>query len=375
MFCKGIKKDLLIAFIKVRDNEDITASTEHFPKLKGKMDDLEKDPTYFCLVLKAFSVQSNPVIAREDTIPTFDIDGTNPEEDNNNDTDNTTDDETSWSVTSDYVRKSCILFATLCNKEADFAENAATARNVDTLKNNILSKVLYARLGAHLKKHALESKHYTVNFIRKNMERAVTIMKLHGFYQRDRRLENVGHKDSLFKKDMDFGDSFNHGEVNPNSHFENKIGVYLMKDCESRDMIRAGSATTSFGVRLREHLKSSKLKRDSDKKSKLYSSYPHEKASEKDKRGSISVGRWDDIRSYIGIGWEWEKNKEIIDLFEWDSTTMCGLKNNKNPSSIEKKQERMMVYLFELLLSISLEPSKNISSSPGFETFNGSFAR
>jgi hypothetical protein len=92
MFCKGIKKDLLIAFIKVRDNEDITASTEHFPKLKGKMDDLEKDPTYFCLVLKAFSVQSNPVIAREDTIPTFDIDGTNPEEDNNNDTDNTTDD-------------------------------------------------------------------------------------------------------------------------------------------------------------------------------------------------------------------------------------------------------------------------------------------
>ncbi len=70
-----------------------------------------------------------------------------------------------------------------------------------------------------------------------------------------------------------------------------------------------------------------------------------------------------------------KKNKEIKDLFEWASTTMCGLKNNKNPSSIEKKQERMMVYLFELLLSISLEPSKNISSSPGFETFNGSFAR
>ena len=263
----------------------------------------------------------------------------------------------------------------MCNKEADFAENAATAGNVDTLKNNILSKVLYARLGAHLKKHALESKHYTVNFIRKNMKRAVTILKLHGFYQRDRRLENVGHKDSLFKKDMDFGDSFNHGEVNPNSQFENTIGAYLMKDCESGDMIRAGSTTTSFGRRLREHLKSSKLKRDSDKKSKLYSSYPHEEASEKDKRGSISVGRWDDIRSYIGIGWEWEKNKEIIDLFEWDSTTMCGLKNNKNPSSIEKKQERMMAYLFELLLSISLEPSKNISSSPGFATFNGSFAR
>jgi hypothetical protein len=73
---------------------------------------------------------------------------------------------------------------------------------------------------------------------------------------------------------MDFGDSFNHGEVNPNSQFENTIGAYLMKDFESGDMIRAGSTTTSFGMRLREHLKSSKLKRDSDKKSKLYSSYP-----------------------------------------------------------------------------------------------------
>jgi hypothetical protein len=153
---KGIKKDLLFAFIKVRDNEDITSSTEHFPKLKGKIADLEKDPTYFCLVLKAFSVQSNPVVAREDTIPTFDIDGTNPEEDNNGDTDNTTDDETSWSVTSDYVRKSCILFATLCYKEADFAENAATARNVDTLKNNILSKVLYGIKTLHSEFHSKE---------------------------------------------------------------------------------------------------------------------------------------------------------------------------------------------------------------------------
>ena len=142
-------------------------------------------------------------------------------------------------------------------------------------------------------------------------------------------------------------------------------------------MIRAGSTTTSFGIRLREHLKSSKLNRDSGRKSKLYSSYPHKEASEKDKQRSISipVGRWDEIGSYIAIGWEKDKSKEIIDLFEWDSTTMCGLENNRNSGCIPKKQERMMVYLFELLLSISLEPSKNISSSPGFETFNSSFAR
>ncbi len=34
-----------------------------------------------------------------------------------------------------------------------------------------------------------------------------------------------------------------------------------------------------------------------------------------------------------------------------------------------------MVYLFELLLSLSLDQTHNISSNPGFEMFNGSFAK
>ena len=101
---------------------------------------------------------------------------------------------------------------------------------------------------------------------------------------------------------MEVGEPFNHDgeEVNPKSQFENTIGAYLMKDSDSGDMIRAGSTTTYFGKRLREH---------------------------------------------------------------------------GNAASIEMKRERMIVYLFELLLSISLEPSKNISSNPGFEMFNGSFAK
>ena len=311
------------------------------------------------------------------SLHTFDIDGTNPEEENNNNSDNITCHEASWSVTSHFVRKSCTLFSTLSNKEADFTENAAT--NVDRLRNNILSKVLFARLGAHLKQHALEAKHYTVNFIQKNMERAVTILKLHGFYQREERLKNATHTVSLFKSDMEVGEPFNHDgeEVNPKSQFENTIGAYLMKDSDRGDMIRAGSTTTSFGKRLREHLKCSKLKQDSDKTSRLYASYPHEEASEKDiqRTGIDPIGKWDDVRSYIGIGWERKNSKEIKDLFEWDSTTMCGLENNRNAGSIEMKRERMIVYLFELLLSISLEPSKNISSNPGFEMFNGSFAK
>ena len=42
---------------------------------------------------------------------------------------------------------------------------------------------------------------------------------------------------------------------------------------------------------------------------------------------------------------------------------------------VEITRENMILYLFEMLLSISFEPSKNISSNPGFEMFNGSFAK
>jgi hypothetical protein len=45
-----------------------------------------------------------------------------------------------------------------------------------------------------------------------------------------------------------------------------------MKDSEKGFMIRAGSTTTSFAKRLAEHFNCSKLKKDADKKSKLYES-------------------------------------------------------------------------------------------------------
>jgi len=53
--------------------------------------------------------------------------------------------DASWSVTSDYVRKSCVMFATLSDKGGDFAGDAAS--NLDRLRNKTLSEVLCARLG------------------------------------------------------------------------------------------------------------------------------------------------------------------------------------------------------------------------------------
>jgi hypothetical protein len=358
-----IKKDLLIAFVKVRDNEDITASIEHLPDKKVG------------LIKAAFDVQSNPIVAKASTIPHFDDNEPTTEEQRPPVFTVNMSSNVSWSVSSDYVRRSCVLFATLSNREANFAEDAAT--NVDKLRDETLSEVLCARLGTRHKEYGISPLHFTARFVRINMTRAVMILKLHKLYKDKQRLANANQSESLFVPDMDLGDPFVNGEVNStNSPFQN-IGAYLMKDSGNGFMIRAGSTTTSFAKRLGEHFACSRLKKDADRKSKLYSSYPHEEASEKDKDSSICnpIGRWDDIQSFVGIGWDKKNSKEIKDLFEWDNTTISGLENNRNRMTLEKKQERMMVYLFELLLSLSLDQTRNISSNPGFEMFNGTFAK
>jgi hypothetical protein len=104
-----ILKDLLIAFIKVkvRDNKDITAPIDHFPKKK------------IDLITKAFEIQSYPVIAERATIPTLEMN--DPVSENVNEfqlSDNAT-----WSVTDHFVKKSCVLITTLGDS---VAENAVT---------------------------------------------------------------------------------------------------------------------------------------------------------------------------------------------------------------------------------------------------------
>jgi hypothetical protein len=130
---KKITVDLLVAFVKVRNNEDITASIEHLPSKKGTMKTLRETPEKPSLIKTAFDVQSNPVIAKESTIPIFDANETTTEEECGIVITVDMSSNASWSVTSDYVRKSCVMFATLSDKGGDFAEDAAS--NLDRLRN------------------------------------------------------------------------------------------------------------------------------------------------------------------------------------------------------------------------------------------------
>jgi hypothetical protein len=214
---------LLFACVKVRDNEDITASIEHLPSKTGTMKTLRETPEKPSSLIKktAFNVQSNPVIAKESTIPIFDANETTTEEECGIVITVDMSSNASWSVTSDYVRKSCVLFATLSDKGGDFAEDAAS--NLDRLRNKTLSEVLCARLGTRLTKYGIHSNHFTAKFVRNNMERAVTIMKLYTLHKPERSLISAKDSESFFVPDMDCGEPFVHEEVNSagNSRFRN----------------------------------------------------------------------------------------------------------------------------------------------------------
>ena len=84
---------------------------------------------------------------------------------------------------------------------------------------------------------------------------------------------------------------------------------------------------------------------------------------------------WGDIKTSMAVGWIKDKSRVITELFEWDEVTMTRLEKNRANLTIEKKKERMLVYLFETVLQLSLCPANNISSNPGYEIFNGTFAR
>ena len=75
-----------------------------------------------------------------------------------------------------------------------------------------------------------------------------------------------------------------------------------------------------------------------------------------------------------GVRWAKEDKQSVVDLFVWDRNVLGGLNRNKMKASLLDKQEKMVAYLFETVLGLCIAGSKNISSNPSFESFNGSFA-
>lgn len=85
------------------------------------------------------------------------------------------------------------------------------------------------RFGVLLRYHTISLSHFTVNFVKKNIERACVILKLHELYPDDELLKHRQVKEYLFKIDEKCGDSCVYEEANSISRFQG-INAYLMKD-------------------------------------------------------------------------------------------------------------------------------------------------
>ena len=88
----------------------------------------------------------------------------------------------------------------------------------------------------------------------------------------------------------------------------------------------------------------------------------------------LQRGWWSDIKSIASVRWKKEDSKNVVDMFEWDERTEERLKQNRSELTLEKKKERMVVYLFETVLALCIKEADNISSNPSFELFNGRFS-
>ena len=114
-------------------------------------------------------------------VPALEVNDTLPEEDRLAHVEMPVD--TSWSVTGNFVKKSFVVIATL---DDDVAENAV--EKMESLNDNTLSKMLMLRFGVLLRYHKISLNHFTVNFVKKNIERACVILKLHELYPDDESL-------------------------------------------------------------------------------------------------------------------------------------------------------------------------------------------
>ena len=112
---------------------------------------------------------------------------------------------------------------------------------------------------------------------------------------------------------------------------------------------------------------------EKSRESVLYSSYPHDSIKTTGALSALKRGKWSDLRLITGIRWAKHDVENVVKLFQWDQSIIRCLERNKVRGTLLDKQERMVAYLFETVLGLCIASSKNISSNPSFECFNGRF--
>ena len=73
--------------------------------------------------------------------------------------------------------------------------------------------------------------------------------------------------------------------------------------------------------RWKQHVTSSMLNNEKDKKSNFYQSYPNQNCNENNlPPKSLIKGNFQQIKQLMGIGFTKRNLSQVIELFEWDTT-------------------------------------------------------
>jgi len=158
------------------------------------------------------------------------------------------------------------------------------------------------------------------------------------------------------------------GDNNEQLHGGQWNGVYLVQD--TRDIIRAGKASSGLYSRYDTHLKASRnVKSDS---LLLYRWYPSKRAEPEIAERRIDY--FEELKFYVALGYDpkSEHAHHITDLvggmFLYTRSAIQSIGGYNSIARVER-QRLMMEYTKETALQLAIDPSKNVSRSEGYEVF------
>jgi len=242
----------------------------------------------------------------------------------------------------------------------------------DKTKADLLVKMLRERFHEHLKqriKDKARRTHWSMKLAYKNLavDAALMVLSNHSAQY----LECLGDSDSLLNTGVNC--------FIPGMRFPDRQGAYLYRDNNRGKIIRSGKKTRGGIVgRHKEHLKAAKAKKAT---SNFYNLYPSElspRKTNRNKKGyfeglSLLIAAAFDHTSDNAMNLEKDWNEGgLLILSEDDKRSIKESMNSSNLTPIQKFHD-IVAYQVELGYDLAIEPSLNVSRSPGFESVLGIF--
>ena len=153
-------------------------------------------------------------------------------------------------------------------------------------------------------------------------------------------------------------------------------GTYLMWCLAWEEIFRAGfacGATTRLGTRTDEHPKNAMLTLPEHQQSKLYNMFPS-KFSTVD-TNATRVAYMEDVKFLVGNAFSPDKVELLVTdfskggIFHWSESSIKVAQSIHLGATLQDKQVILVTYMLEVLDGLMIDPTFNVSESPGMDVF------